>query len=164
MTERIAIYPGTFDPITLGHLDVIKRALKLFDRVIVGIADNPAKKPFFPLADRVNMVKESVSLLENVEVKSFSGLLVDFARKNKARVVVRGLRAVSDFEEEFQMATVNRKLDPGLETVFVMTSEKYFYLSSGIVREIVALGGHAEEFVPGPALRRLRQGLPKRKK
>src|SRR3989338_8423821 len=164
MTERIALYPGTFDPVTLGHLDVIKRALKLFDLVIVGIADNPAKKPFFTLADRVNMVKESVSLLENVEVKSFSGLLVDFARKNKARVVVRGLRAVSDFEEEFQMATVNRKLDPGLETVFVMTSEKYFYLSSGIVREIVALGGRAEEFVTGPALRRLRQGSPKRKK
>src|SRR3989338_7171447 len=106
MTERIALYPGTFDPVTLGHLDVIKRALKLFDRVIVGIADNPAKKHFFALADRVNMVKESVSLLEGVEVKSFSGLLVDFARKNKARVVVRGLRAGSDFAGVVQLVTV----------------------------------------------------------
>ena len=163
-SKRLAVYPGTFDPITLGHLDVIQRALKVFGRVLVGVSDNPGKKPFFSLADRMAMVRASVSSLEGVEVKPFRGLLIDFVKKNDAGVIVRGLREISDFEEEFQMATVNRKLDPGLETLFIMTSEKFFYLSSSIVREIAGMGGQVGEFVPAPVARRLQNPSQKRKK
>ena len=137
-------------------MDVIQRALKLFDGLIVAVADGPHKKPFFPLSERLAMVEESVAGLDRITVKPLKGLLVDFARENQAQVVVRGLRAVSDFEDEFQMATVNRRLGPGLETVFVMTSEKFFYLSSSVVRELAFLGGNVGDFVPAPVAERLK--------
>ncbi len=145
---KIAIYPGTFDPITNGHLDIIERAVKMFDKVIVTIARNSSKNPLFSDKERVEMIREAVKPWNQVEVDSFEGLLVDYARKRKAGVVLRGLRAISDFEYEFQLALTNRKLNDELETVFLMPSEKYTYLNSTIVREIARLGGDVSDFVP----------------
>ncbi|MEX2116041.1 MAG: pantetheine-phosphate adenylyltransferase [Bacteroidota bacterium] len=145
---KTAIYPGTFDPITNGHLDIVDRAVKLFDRVVVTIARNLEKKPMFSEEERLDMIREAVKPYKNVEVDSFDGLLVHYARTKKASAILRGLRAISDFEFEFQMALMNRKLDSEVETVFLMPNEKYTYLNSSIVREIARLQGDVTEFVP----------------
>ena len=145
---RIAIYPGTFDPITYGHVDVIERAREIFDKVIVMVARNTSKTPLFNTEERVRMIKDVVKKYKNVEVESFQGLLVNYARKKKAKAIVRGLRAVSDFEYEFQMALTNRKLAKEITTVFLMPHEKYTYLNSSIVREIALMGGDVSQFVP----------------
>lgn len=154
---KVAVYPGTFDPVTLGHLDVVKRACRLFDRVIVAVAERKDKRPLFALEERIELVRRSVAGLPRVEVKGFTGLLVDFVRQEQACAVVRGLRAVMDFDYEFQMAMTNRKLAAELETVFFVPSEKYFYLSSSLVRELAAAHGQLSCFVPEPVERALRE-------
>jgi pantetheine-phosphate adenylyltransferase len=145
---RTAIYPGSFDPLTNGHLDVVQRATKLFDRLIVAVAASEGKGPLFPLEERVKMVQESVRHLPNVEVDAFEGLLVEYAERRSAVAVVRGLRAVSDFEFEFQLALMNRKLNERIETIFMMPKDTYTFLSSRIVKEIARLGGDVSAFVP----------------
>ena len=154
---RRAIYPGSFDPITNGHLDVIQRAAKLFDEVVVAVAFNEQKRSLFAVDERVALIRETTSGVPNVTVSRFDGLLVEFARSQGASAVVRGLRAVSDFEFEFQMALMNRKLEPEIETIFMMPVEKYTYLSSRIVKEIGRLGGNVEAFVPVSVAAALRQ-------
>lgn len=146
---RIAICPGSFDPLTNGHLDVIQRAMKLFDRVIVAVAHNESKKPLFSLAERMTLASEAVKHLPGVEVDSFDKLLVDYAEQRGAQAVVRGLRAVSDFEFEFQLALMNRKLNERMETIFMMPKDTYTYLSSRMIKEIARLGGDVSAFVPG---------------
>ncbi len=143
-----AIYPGSFDPITNGHLDVLARAARLFDEVIMAVANNQSKQVLFSVAERVDLLKISCQHLPNVRVASFDGLLVDFARQSEAKAVIRGLRAVSDFEFEFQMALMNRSLEPGLEALFLMPSEEYSYISSRMVKEVARLGGEVSRFVP----------------
>ena len=145
---RTVIYPGSFDPITNGHLDVIERAAKLFDRVIVAVAVNSSKDPLFTKDQRQEQITEAVATLGNVEVSAFDGLLVDFARDQKSQAIIRGLRAVSDFEFEFQLALMNRKLEPNIETIFMMPRETYTFLSSKLVKEIAQLGGNVSAFVP----------------
>jgi pantetheine-phosphate adenylyltransferase len=145
---RIAICPGSFDPLTNGHLDVIQRATKLFDRVVVAVAHNEAKQPFFSLAERIQMTQEAVRHLSAVQVDSFDCLLVEFAERIKAQAIVRGLRAVSDFEFEFQLALMNRNLDERVETIFMMPKDTYTYLSSRMIKEIARLGGDVTQFVP----------------
>jgi len=145
---RTVIYPGSFDPITNGHLDVIERAAKLFDRVIVAVAVNSSKDPLFTKDQRQEQITEAVTALGNVEVSAFDGLLVNFARDQKAQAIIRGLRAVSDFEFEFQLALMNRKLEPNIETIFMMPRETYTFLSSKLVKEIAQLGGDVSAFVP----------------
>ena len=145
---RTAIYPGSFDPLTNGHLDVIQRAAKLFDRVIVAVAKNDSKRPLFTLAERLTLVKTAVRHLPHVEADSFEGLLIEYVSRRKARAVVRGLRAVSDFEFEFQLALMNRKLNDNFETIFMMPKDTYTFLSSRIVKEIAQLGGDVSAFVP----------------
>lgn len=142
-----AIYPGTFDPITNGHIDLVKRASKLFDKVIVAVAINPNKKTAFDLDTRVALAKQTLLDLDNVEVCGFQGLLVDVARNKEADVIIRGLRAVSDFEYEFQLAGMNRRMEPDIETLFLTPAEQFSYISSSLVREIAALGGDVSEFV-----------------
>ena len=159
MTMRIAICPGSFDPITNGHLDVIQRAAKLFDRVIVAVAANQSKGPMFDMMERLELVRLSTSQLPNVEAETFSGLLVEYVRHRGAHAVVRGLRAVSDFEFEFQLALMNRKLSEQVETIFMMPRESYTFLSSRLVKEIATLGGDVGEFVPPPVLAALRRRL-----
>jgi len=144
---RRAIYPGSFDPVTNGHLDVIDRARKLFDEVIVAVAHNDQKNPFFTLEERLEFLRRTVGEMENVKVAPLDGLLVDFAMAKNATAVVRGLRAISDFEFEFQMALMNRKLEASVETIFLMPKEEYTYLSSRIVKEIARLGGDISQFV-----------------
>jgi pantetheine-phosphate adenylyltransferase len=151
-----AVYPGTFDPITLGHEDLMRRAARLFDSVIVAVADSSAKKPFFTRDERVAMTREVVKDLKNVEVKGFSGLLMEFVQQNKARVVIRGLRAVSDFEYEFQLAGMNRGLYPDVETLFLTPGEQYMFVSATIVREISVLGGDVSKFVPAHVAKQLK--------
>ncbi|MEI6872635.1 MAG: pantetheine-phosphate adenylyltransferase [Verrucomicrobiota bacterium] len=143
-----AIYPGSFDPITNGHLDVLYRASRLFDEVIFAVANNQSKQVLFSVPERVELMSLSCQHIPNVRVASFNGLLVDFARKSEAKAVVRGLRAVSDFEFEFQMALMNRSLEPGLEALFLMPSEEYSYISSRMVKEVARLGGEVSRFVP----------------
>jgi len=145
---RTAIYPGSFDPLTNGHLDVIQRAAKLFDRVVVAVAKNDSKRPLFTLAERLALVKTAVHHLPHVEADSFEGLLIEYVARQKAQAVVRGLRAVSDFEFEFQLALMNRKLNDNFETIFMMPKDTYTFLSSRIVKEIAALGGDVSSFVP----------------
>jgi pantetheine-phosphate adenylyltransferase len=145
---KIAVYPGSFDPITNGHLDIIRRAAKMFERVIVAVAINAEKTPVFTVQERVAMVREAVKGFKNVAVDEFGGLLVSYARRNHAAVLVRGLRAVSDFEFEFQLALMNRKLDPGIETIFLMTKDEYTFISSRQVKEICRMGGNVSDFVP----------------
>jgi pantetheine-phosphate adenylyltransferase len=145
-----AIYPGTFDPITNGHLDILSRAAQLFEEVHVVVAVNVRKNTLFTLAERQELIRKCTTRLKNVHVSSFEGLTVDCLRRFGAEVVIRGLRAVSDFEYEFQMALMNKKLDPGCETVYLMPSEQYTYLNSSVIREIAALGGSVTEFVPAP--------------
>ena len=151
-----AIYPGTFDPITLGHEDLARRASRLFKRVILAVADSRAKKPFFTLDERVEMAREVLKDLPNVEVTGFSGLLMNFVQAQGARVVVRGLRAVSDFEYEFQLAGMNRGMYPDVETVFLTPGEQFMFISATIVREISVLGGDTSKFVPPFVGERLR--------
>ena len=146
---RTAIYPGSFDPITNGHLDLVQRATKLFDRVIVAVAANDSKKPLFTLAERMEMVRNSLRAFPKAEVDSFDGLLVDYVEKQGGQAIIRGLRAVSDFEFEFQLALMNRKLNERVETIFMMPKDTYTFLSSRIVKEIARLGGDVNCFVPG---------------
>ncbi len=145
---KTAVYPGSFDPVTKGHLDIIERSSKLFDKVIVVASNNTSKTPMFTVDEKVKILCECVSHLDNVEVDDFHGLLVDYVEKNNINVIVKGLRAISDFEMEFQMAGMNRKLNPKAETVFLMTSTDYSYLSSSIVKEIFKLGGPIHDLVP----------------
>lgn len=156
---RRAIYPGSFDPVTNGHLDVIDRARKLFDEVIVAVAHNTQKQPLFTLEERLELLQATIGKFENVEIAPLDGLLVDFAVARKASAVVRGLRAISDFEFEFQMALMNRKLEATVETIFLMPKEEYTYLSSRIVKEIARLGGDVTEFVPARVAKALRNKL-----
>lgn len=142
-----AMYPGTFDPITMGHEDLVRRACCLFDRVVVAIAANPSKEPMFSLEERVDLARTSLADLDNVEVSGYDGLTVDFANKNNLRVIMRGLRAVSDFEYEFQLANMNRHLAVDVETVFLTPNENYNFVSSSLVREICSMGGDISEFV-----------------
>jgi len=148
-----AIYPGTFDPLTCGHEDLVRRASALFGRVVVGVADSRSKKPFFTLAERIEMAREALAPYQNVEVFGFAGLLRDFVREHHGDLILRGLRAVSDFEYEFQMAGMNRQLIPDVETVFLTPGEKYMFISATIVREIAVLGGDTTLFV-SPAIQR----------
>ena len=157
---RRAIYPGSFDPITNGHLDVIQRASRLFDEVLVAVAENEQKQPLFTVEERSVLLKRAVAELPNVRVTTFKGLLVDLVRETGAVAVVRGLRAVSDFEFEFQMALMNRKMEPGFETMFLMPKEEYTYLSSRIVKEIARLNGDVDKFVPAYIAEALRLKFP----
>jgi pantetheine-phosphate adenylyltransferase len=164
---NIAVYPGTFDPVTYGHIDIIKRASRIYDKVIVAVAHNEDKSPLFSVSERMLMLKDSVRLIKNVTVDDFRGLVVDYARDKGARVMIRGLRMISDFEYEFQMALTNRKLSAQIETVFMMPSESYSYISSKLIKEAASLGADVRCFIPekvqallkkklnaGPAVRR----------
>ena len=146
--SRIAIYPGSFDPLTYGHVSIIERGLRIFDKIIVGIAINIRKQPLFSLEERRAMIRESFPDEARVEIDDFEGLLIDYARSRGCRVILRGLRAVSDFEYELQMANMNRKLDDKIETVFMMTEESHFYVSSRLVKEVASFGGDVQGLVP----------------
>jgi len=159
MPEILAIYPGSFDPMTNGHLDLIERGCRLFDRLIVAVLTNLEKEPFFTVAERVEMLAAVTNKMENVSVDTFSGLLVDYARFKQAAVILRGVRAFSDYEYELQMALMNRKLEPKVETVFLMPQEEYSYLSSRMVREIFKLGGPVKGLVPPLVEERLHRKL-----
>jgi len=159
--EHKAVYPGSFDPITNGHLDIIERCLDTFDKMLVAVLENPKKRPLFSTEERVNMIKEIFKGRENLEVKAFDGLLVDFAEKNNIKVVIRGLRAISDFEYEFQMAQMNQKLKPDIETFFMVPNIKYTYLSSKLVKEIFMLGGCVKDLVPELVKSQLREKFKK---
>ncbi|HFE51879.1 MAG TPA: pantetheine-phosphate adenylyltransferase [Bacteroidetes bacterium] len=161
MPEKIGVYPGTFDPITNGHIDIIRRATVLFDKVVVAVTTNPAKRPLFTVEERVDLVRTCVRSIPGVVVDSFDGLLVEYARRIGATAVIRGLRAVSDFEFEFQMALVNRKLNPDLVIVFLMPNEKYTYLNSTIVKEVAQFGGNISCFVPEVVERKLKERFGK---
>jgi pantetheine-phosphate adenylyltransferase len=154
--SRRAIYPGSFDPLTNGHLSLIQRGLKVFDELIVAVANNPAKKPLFSVEERREMIREAVNGAGRVTIGSFDGLLVDYAKQQGVHTVLRGLRAVSDFEYEFQIANMNRNLDPEFESVFMMTGEDYFYVASSLVREVASFGGDVSRLVPPNVLRALR--------
>jgi len=153
----IAVYPGTFDPITNGHMDIIKRALLICDKLILAIAENPKKSPMFTLKERTEMVRALSSDMPRVKVKPYDGLTVNFAKQVGANIIIRGLRAISDFEYELQMAQANRKLAPEVDTVFLMPSQEYFYLNSTLVREIASSGGDASSFVPPLVNKRLQE-------
>lgn len=157
--NNIAVYPGTFDPVTYGHLDIIDRASNLFDEVIVGVAYNINKSPLFTKEERKEMILQSISRYKNVRVEVFSGLLVEFAKREKAKVIIRGLRAISDFEFEFQMSLTNRKLAPQISTIFLMPNEKYTYLNSSLVRELAKFNGDLKSFVPTHVRKKLSQKL-----
>jgi pantetheine-phosphate adenylyltransferase len=161
MSRRRAIYPGSFDPVTNGHLDLIVRALGLFDEVIVGVADNEAKSPLFTTAERVDLIRSSIGKKPGLSVEPLNGLLVDFCARREAFVVIRGLRAVSDFEFEFQMALTNRRLMPEIETIFLTPREDCIFLSSRIVKEVARLGGDVAPFVAPPVLEALKGKFPK---
>jgi pantetheine-phosphate adenylyltransferase len=156
---RHCIYPGTFDPITYGHLDVLSRAARLFERVTVAVADNPGKGPLFPAAERVAMILPNVAALPHVTVTTFSGLLVEFALAQRADAIIRGLRALSDFEFEFNMALMNRHLQPALETLFVMPNEQFSYTSSSLVKQVARYGGSVGHFVPANVAEALRRAF-----
>lgn len=146
----IAVYPGSFDPITNGHIDVLNRASKLFEHVIIAVLVNPSKKPFLPIDVRIRLIQESISNLDNVEVDRFNGLTVDYAKQKNAKVLIRGLRAVSDFEHEMQMAQMNKTLSNDIETIFLVPRADYNFLSSSLVREVSMFGGNIENMVPEP--------------
>jgi len=148
MENRLCVYPGSFDPVTLGHLDIIERASAMFPQVRVAVLDNPAKHPAFPVEERLAMLRKACKHLPNIKIDSFSGLLVDYMKKSDARIVIRGLRAVTDFEAEFQMAQVNRQISETIETLFLMTSPDYAYISSSVVKQIASFGGDITPFVP----------------
>jgi len=157
--KRTAIYAGTFDPITLGHMDVVRRGLKLFDQLIIAVAENPKKCPMFDLETRLNMVRASLMDETNIQVVGFNGLLVDLAHTHGATALLRGLRAASDFEYEFQMASMNRHLDDRIESVYVMAREDYTFVSSRFIREISSMGGDVSALVPEPVLHQLHQNI-----
>ena len=157
MSDVVAIYPGSFDPLTNGHVDIIRRGARLFDRIVVGILLNIEKSPLFTVPERVRLAGEVFRDTPNVEVDTFDGLLVDYARRKRATVIVRGLRAISDFEYEMQMALMNRRLNPDVETVFMMPAEPYTYVSSRLVKDVVALGGSVTGLVPAVIEERLRE-------
>ena len=154
---KVAIYPGSFDPITYGHIDIVERALEIFDRVIVAIAYDTSKRSLFTVKERMDMVKALFADFPNVIVDSFKGLLVDYVGKTNAKVIIRGLRATSDFEYEFHMASMNRSLNPHLDTLFMMTSKDYFFVSSRTIKEVASLGGAVEGLVPGLIAGRLQK-------
>jgi len=157
-----AVYPGSFDPLTFGHLDIVERSVRLFDRVVMAILTNPAKEALFSVEERCDMIDKAVrKRFPNVEVDVFHGLLVDYVKEKHAQVIVRGIRAVTDYEYEFQMALMNRRLAPGVETVFMMPAEQYSYLSSRLVKEIASLGGSVEGLVPPHVEKRLRKTFRK---
>lgn len=153
------IYPGSFDPVTYGHLDIIRRSAGMVDELIVGVLNNKAKTPLFSVEERVKMLKEVTKDLDNVKVVPFDGLLVEFARQQKARLVIRGLRAITDFEYEIQMSQTNHKLEPEVETMFLTTNLKYSYLSSTIVREVAAFGGDISQFVPETVAKSIKEKM-----
>jgi pantetheine-phosphate adenylyltransferase len=157
MSQKLAIYPGTFDPLTNGHVSIIKRALKIFDKLVVAILINPNKVPLFTLEERISMLSEIFKGEENVEIDTFNGLLIDYAVHKKSNVIVRGLRALSDFEYEFQMALMNRKLNRDIQSVFLMTDYKWFYISSTIVKEAARYGGDIKGLVPPIVCAKLKQ-------
>jgi pantetheine-phosphate adenylyltransferase len=159
----LAIYPGTFDPITNGHADILRRALSLFDRVVVALADNPRKQPLFSLRDRIRMIRQTFAGESRIEVDSFDGLLVDYVRRRGAKFVIRGLRAVADFEYEFQFAHMNRQLAPEVETIFLMTNEDNFFVSSSLVREVAQMGGNIARVVPPVVAESLKKKLRKQR-
>jgi len=159
---KIGVYPGSFDPVTNGHLDIIERASKIFDKLIVAVLVNPNKTPVFDIEERVELLKETTEHLPNVEVKAFKGLLIDFMKRENAKVIVKGLRAVSDFEYEFQMALLNKKLEPSIETIFMMTNSKYSYLSSSMVKEVARFGGCIEDLVPEKIAKKVMKKLNKK--
>jgi pantetheine-phosphate adenylyltransferase len=159
--ERKAVYPGSFDPITNGHVDIIERGLKIFDGIIIAVLENPKKQPLFSTKERVGMIQSIFSSQKKIEVKSFDGLLVDFVRENDATIVIRGLRAISDFEYEFQMTLMNRKLNPDIETLFMMPNIKYTFLSSNLVKEVSMLGGCLTDLVPGEVEKKLKKSMQK---
>jgi pantetheine-phosphate adenylyltransferase len=157
---KVAIYPGTFDPITYGHLDIIQRASRLFDKIIITVASNPNKKPLFSAKERVFLIQQSITTIDNgsaIEVETFKGLIVNFARKKKAAAIIRGLRAISDFEYELQMALMNRRLEEEIATVFLMPHENYTYLNSTIVKEVAQFGGDISNFVPPIVEKKLKE-------
>jgi len=157
MSKRIAVYPGTFDPITNGHISIISRALKIFDQVTVAILNNPKKVPLFSMEERLAMIKQVVHSMPNVEMDSYDGLLVDYVISKNANIILRGLRAMSDFEYEFQMALMNRKLNRDVQSVFLMTDYKWFYISSTIIKEAASLNGDVSGLVPPVVCRRLKE-------
>ncbi len=157
--KRTAICPGTFDPVTNGHIDIVKRSLRIFDEVVVAVATNPRKRPLFDIEKRLSLVRDSVRDLSEVRVESFDGLLVDYVRRTGGAAIVRGLRAVSDFEYELQMALMNRRLDAGIETVFMMPNEEYSFLTSTIVKEIASFGGSVRGLVPPVVEEALREAF-----
>jgi pantetheine-phosphate adenylyltransferase len=157
--RKIAVYPGSFDPLHNGHLDIIERCIPIFDEVIVAVLRNTEKSPLFTVDERVEVISEVLSGYDNCQVRSFTGLLVHFMEETGARIIVRGLRAVSDFESEFQMALMNRHLDPRMETVFLTPKEEYSYLSSRLVKEVYLLGGNLDGLVADPVLEQLRQRM-----
>jgi len=160
MTERLAIYPGSFDPVTNGHMDIIERGLKLFDRIIVAVLINPAKRPLFSVEERLDLLRRSIVHLPNVEVNTSEGLLVDYAAQMKAVAILRGMRAVSDFEHEFQMALMNRRLNRQIETVFLMTGLRWIFTSSSIIKEAASFGGQIKELVPDVVYEKLKEKYP----
>jgi pantetheine-phosphate adenylyltransferase len=162
MKKLTAIYPGTFDPITNGHLDIIERASRLFDKVIVTIAINPNKTPLFSEEERRDMILKTTSHIKNAEVDSFQGLLVRYAEQKNANVIVRGLRAISDFEYEFQMSLTNTKLNPDITTIFLMPNEKFSYLNSSLVRELASYNANVKEFLPGIVYQKLKAKFKKK--
>ena len=157
MNGITAIYPGSFDPVTNGHLSILKRGLEIFDRVIIAVLHNPQKKPLFSVDERIYLIKEAIKDLSKVEVDTFDGLLVDYALMKKSNVILKGLRAISDFEYEFQMALMNRKLRRDVQSVFLMTDYKWFYISSTIIKEAARLGGDISGLVPNPVEQRLKE-------
>ncbi len=157
--KKIGVYPGTFDPVTHGHIDIIKRSLKVFDKVIVAVAPNPQKAPLFDVNERVFMIQEATRGLKNLQIEQFEGLLVEFVKRQGGTAVIRGLRAVSDFEYELQIALMNRKLDSEVETVFMMPSQEYTYLTSSIVKAVASYGGEVKDFVPEIVLKKLKEKL-----
>ena len=157
MSSKVVIYPGTFDPITNGHISVVSRALKIFDRMVIAILNNPNKLPLFSLEERTQMIRDVLKDQRHVEVDSFNGLLVDYVIQKKTNVVIRGLRALSDFEYEFQMALMNRKLNREVQSIFLMTDYKWFYTSSTIIKEAASLGGDVSGLVPPIVCRKLKQ-------
>ena len=158
---KIAVYPGTFDPVTYGHIDLIKRATKIFDKVIVAVADNPSKGTLFSVEERVSMLKDAVKGMKSVVVDDFDGLVVDYVKRSGANVMIRGLRMLSDFEYEFQMALTNRRLASDIETIFLMPSEQYSFLSSRLLKEAAGLGADLSSFVPASVEKELKNKLKK---
>lgn len=160
-SKAIALYPGSFDPLTNGHIDLVARAARLFDNLILAVVHNPAKNPLFSVEERIEMLQEVAARYENVEVDSFQGLLVNYAQQRNATVLIRGIRAISDYEYELQMALMNRRLQPEMETVFLMASEEYSFVSSRMVKEVYSLGGDVSGLIPATTLERLRLRMMK---